>query len=85
MGCNCKANKQISKIYKNYGQQIKTPWVSTLKFNMFETLKFLVAIPIILLCIPLIFLYIVIRLFRGKSVFNVNNFVRFLMRKDKDE
>ena len=85
MACNCKANKQIMKIYKNYGNRIKTPWVSTVKFNFFETLKTIILIPIILLSLPLIFIYIIFQSKRRKSVFNVNNFVNFLMRKKKNE
>lgn len=83
MGCNCKVNKEIMKIQKEYGHKIDVSWKERMKFKFEEGLKLIIASFFIILCFPLIFVFVIIFTIRGNGKINVNKVLRFILRKDE--
>jgi hypothetical protein len=81
MGCNCKVNKQISKIYKNYGYKNNVSWKTSLNFSFIESIKTLLIIKLLLICLPLFFVLILYKSANGKSTFNINKILKKYLRK----
>lgn len=83
MACDCKVNKQILKLHKEYGAKIYTPWKERMKFNLEEGLKFILIALLAVLCFPIFFIFVLCMTFKGNQHFNVNNLLRFILRKDE--
>lgn len=83
MACDCKVNKQIIKLHKEYGKKINLPWKEKIGFRLEEGLKFIVLSLLIIIFLPIIFVYFFIRIITGNGYFNVNKMLRFILRKDE--
>lgn len=79
MGCNCKVNKQILKIHKNYGNKINIPWSQKLHFKIVESLKIIIISGIVLLLLPFILLIIIFLMIIGKRNFNINKLIKKIL------
>lgn len=58
MACACKANKDLHMLHQKYGHKIKPSYGEKINFYTIEKIKELCALIIILLCTPLLFLYV---------------------------
>ena len=83
MACDCKVNKQILKLHKEYGTKIYTPWKERIKFSFEEGLKFILIALLAILCFPVFFIFVLYMTLKGGSQFNVNKILRFILRKDE--
>ena len=85
MSCNCKTKQKILQIHKNYGYDIKASWKERTAFKIEETFKIILVVILCIILFPIIFLVIIFLILGGKSSFNINNILNFLLRKNKDE
>lgn len=83
MGCNCKANKNIIKIYKNYGHKINVPWVQKFKFNLKESIKFIFIFLLLILFLPILIILIIIFAFKNKNIININKLLNNFLKKNE--
>jgi hypothetical protein len=83
MGCNCKVNKQILKIHKNYGHNINTSWVAKGKFRIKKSIFNVIYIMILLLLSPFAIVWFLYFLIRGKNIININKILKKFIRKSK--
>lgn len=85
MGCNCKVNKEIMKIHKDYGKTINIPWKEHAKFKIEETIKIICLGIFGVLSIPFIIVIVVLLMVIGKTHFNVNKLLNILLRNNTHE
>lgn len=81
MSCNCKVNKEIMKLHKEYGHDVRTPWKTRAKFKITEGIKLLILFLLMVVLLPLIFIFVIICVIRGKGHININKMLKFIMRK----
>lgn len=83
MSCNCKANKEIMKIYKNYGYKINTSWMQKFNFNLKENIKVIFIFLLLILLFPIIFIIIIIFAFKNKNNININKLLKKFFKKNE--
>lgn len=71
------------KIQKEYGHNIHIPWKERIKFRLGEGLKLFLASLIVILFFPLIFILVIVFAIIGNGNININNILRFILRKDE--
>ena len=59
MGCACKANKDLALLHKKYGYKVEPTYGEKFNFYTIEGFKHLIASLIIIMCTPILFLYVV--------------------------
>lgn len=84
MGCNCKTTEKILKIHNKYGEKKYTSLSEKTKFRTIEFLKIFLVTLIALLFMPIIILFVIIYLFKGKTNFNINKIIRKLLGKNNE-
>lgn len=82
MGCNCKVNNEILKLHKEYGQNVQVPWRERAKFKLIEGIKLAAALLLIIPLLPLVFIFVLVSLIKGKGRIDVNKTLRILLRKN---
>lgn len=80
MGCNCKATENILKIQKKFGTPTYVSFRERFQFNIEEAAKFIVALVLVVLLSPFIFIFLLWRAFNGKTVINTNKLLQKLLR-----
>lgn len=83
MGCNCKANKEIMKIYKNYGHKIDVSWKEKIKFRLIEGFKLILISLLCILFFPLIFIFVLIYSSINNRSININKLLNKILRKNE--
>lgn len=83
MSCNCKTRQKILQIHKKYGYDIKASWKEKATFRIEETLKMILVIILCIILFPVIFFVIIFLVLGGKSNFNINKILNFLLGKEK--
>lgn len=83
MGCNCKVNKEIMKIHKEYGHNVNAPWKERVKFKFEEGVKLFIASLFVIIFFPLIFIFVIAFAIAGNGKINVNKLLRVILRKDE--
>lgn len=83
MGCNCKANKEIMKIYKNYGHKIDVSWKKKIKFRLIEGFKLILISLLCILFFPLIFIFVLIYSSINNRSININKLLNKILRKNE--
>ena len=85
MRCNCKANKEIMKIYKNYGHKIDVSWKKKIKFRLIEGFKVILISLLCILFFPLIFIFVLIYSSKNNRSININKLLNKILRKNEKE
>ena len=78
MACNCNTKEQLDALYRMYGEkqeknkeEMKSSWNKRIKYGIWQLAIIILLIP----CIPIIFIYFLLRLFWEDSPkVNINNF-----------
>ena len=79
MACACKANKELELLHKKYGHKVSPTKRDLMGFYTIEGLKGVCASLIILMCTPLLFIYVFHKRFFAKEK---RISVKKLLRKD---
>lgn len=83
MGCNCKVNKQILKIHKNYGYKYNVSWVARSKIKFKKSILNFVYIILIILFSPFVFVWFLYFIIKGKNIININKILKKFIRQNK--
>lgn len=83
MSCNCKTNEKILSFYKKYGYKSRVSWREKIHFTTEETIKTLLIIFLTICFAPIIIIVLIIMIIMGKSTFDINKILRFLLRKNE--
>ena len=84
MGCNCKTNEKILKIYNDYGKKIKTPWKEHIKFKTEEIIRIIAIFFLIMLFSPIILIVIIVLYVKGNGIINLNKVLKFILRQKNE-
>ena len=80
MGCNCKATENILKIQKKFGTPTYVPLRERFQFHIEEIGKLIVALILVILLSPFIFIFLLWRAFNGYTVIDTNKLLQKLLR-----
>lgn len=84
MGCNCKANEQILKIHKDYGQKLNNTWQDRAMFRIKETFKVLIVLCLLFIFFPITLGVLIYLVIKGKRHFNFSIILKKMVGKDKN-
>lgn len=82
MACACKANKELALLHKKYGHKITPSKRDMMEFYTIEGLKGVCTSLIILLCTPLLFIYVLwVTFFAKEKRISIKKIIGYNARK----
>lgn len=76
MGCNCKTNRDISYLQKHYGTKVERDNAEDVKFTIGEFFRRLITYIVLLLSLPLMVVFLIIKLFSKKKEIDIGKLFR---------